>query len=54
MRTRSVAITLLTLAALSSPAAPPSKKARIAVLMYGNKAEFVQLMQTYGSAAGPT
>jgi len=29
-------------------AAPPQKKVRIAVLMYGNKAEFVQLMQRYG------
>ena len=29
-------------------AAPPPKKPRIAVLMYGNKAEFVQLMQRYG------
>ncbi len=27
---------------------PPGKKVRIAVLMYGNKAEFVQLMQRYG------
>lgn len=48
MLTRSATIALLTLAALSSRAAPPPKKARIAVLMYGNKAEFVQLMQTYG------
>ncbi len=29
-------------------AAPSGKKVRIAVLMYGNKAEFVQLMQRYG------
>ncbi len=29
-------------------AAPSAKKVRIAVLMYGNKAEFVQLMQRYG------
>jgi len=29
-------------------AAPAPRKVRIAVLMYGNKAEFVQLMQRYG------
>ncbi len=29
-------------------ASPSGKKVRIAVLMYGNKAEFVQLMQRYG------
>lgn len=29
-------------------ASPPGKKVRIAVLMYGNKAEFVQLMERYG------
>ena len=39
----------LTLAAALSPdMAAASKKVRIAVLMYGNKAEFVQLMQRYG------
>ncbi len=32
----------------SVQASPPGKKVRIAVLMYGNKAEFVQLMQRYG------
>ena len=48
MRTRSAAIALLTLACLPSPGAQPAKKARIAVLMYGNKAEFVQLMQAHG------
>lgn len=32
----------------SLQAAPPGRKVRIAVLMYGNKAEFVQLMQRYG------
>src|ERR1019366_2971402 len=35
-------------AALSPDMAAASKKVRIAVLMYGNKAEFVQLMQRYG------
>jgi len=39
---------LLTLAALYPGAAAAPKKVRIAVLMYGNKAEFVQLMQRYG------
>jgi putative xylitol transport system substrate-binding protein len=39
---------LLVAAALSPGLAAASKKVRIAVLMYGNKAEFVQLMQRYG------
>ena len=33
---------------LALHAAHPPKKVRIAVLMYGNKAEFVQLMERYG------
>ena len=32
----------------SVQAPPPGKRVRIAVLMYGNRAEFVQLMQRYG------
>jgi putative xylitol transport system substrate-binding protein len=32
----------------SGQAVPPGRRVRIAVLMYGNKAEFVQLMQRYG------
>lgn len=32
----------------SLQARPPGKRVRIAVLMYGNRAEFVQLMQRYG------
>ena len=36
------------LAAAAPLLAAPPKKVKIAVLMYGNKAEFVQLMQRYG------
>jgi putative xylitol transport system substrate-binding protein len=39
---------LLITVALSPGMAAASKKVRLAVLMYGNKAEFVQLMQRYG------
>jgi putative xylitol transport system substrate-binding protein len=46
-RIAAAAAAAATLAALALCAAPP-KKLRIAVLMYGNKAEFVQLMQAYG------
>jgi putative xylitol transport system substrate-binding protein len=41
-------LTAVLLTAMLASAAPPPKKPRIAVLMYGNKAEFVQLMQRYG------
>lgn len=43
-------VTLVALAAVLGMAAASgaAKKVRIAVLMYGNKAEFVQLMQRYG------
>ncbi|CAH2603314.1 Sugar ABC transporter substrate-binding protein [Rhodovastum atsumiense] len=39
---------LAALACASTAGAAEMKKVRIAVLMYGNKAEFVQLMQRYG------
>jgi putative xylitol transport system substrate-binding protein len=42
------ALALLIVAGLSPGMAAVSKKVRIAILMYGNKAEFVQLMQRYG------
>ncbi|MDR3515241.1 MAG: substrate-binding domain-containing protein [Azospirillaceae bacterium] len=44
-----LSVGLLALAAtLQVAAAADAKKVKIAVLMYGNKAEFVQLMQRYG------
>jgi len=39
---------LVLVSCLDLRAAPAPKKVKIAVLMYGNKAEFVQLMQRYG------
>jgi len=47
MRIHTAIGSLLVLTALCCLAAAP-KKVRIAVLMYGNKAEFVQLMTAYG------
>lgn len=49
MKIRSIALltSALTLGAISIAQAAPVK---IAVLMYGNKAEFVQLMERYGKA----
>jgi putative xylitol transport system substrate-binding protein len=48
MRIRTAAIALLALITVGCSATRSSNKPRIAVLMYGNKAEFVQLMQVYG------
>jgi putative xylitol transport system substrate-binding protein len=47
-KTPVIVLTLLSLATLTPGAAAAPKKVRITVLMYGNKAEFVQLMQRYG------